>query len=37
MEILNELKRNLAFIEICEMIEDELLGDPIELDIVWVG
>lgn len=33
MEILNELKRDLIFLDICEMIEEEILGDFDELGI----
>ena len=33
MEILVQLKRDLIFIEICEMIDSELLGDPDDLGI----
>ena len=33
MEIMNQLKRDLTFIEICEMIEEEILGNPEDLEI----
>lgn len=33
MDILNQLKRDLAFYDICQMIEDEDLGNPDDLGI----
>lgn len=32
-EIMNRLKRDLQFVTICEMIEDETMGNPEDLGI----